>query len=271
MMIAGPALSDSTARIDRPSTRVPLSASARSDSAPPLAPRVIVPAFIVSGRNLRLQKTTLVECTGCKKPYHTALKEAVRSCKKGRPLYCSHVCCSAHTKSEDPQRTVALWITEPWLQEAYADAYRHARKGAPKRKKEVEFALTKGEYNEKIRASDNRCAISGILFNNSIKRTLTYDRRPFIPSIDRIDSTKGYTADNIRIVCCITNMAMMTWGEQPLFTLAKHLMAKLHKLTVEALEEALAGAVALKSRNKALDERIATLEARLSAAGLSSD
>lgn len=34
-----------------------------------------------------------------------------------------------------------------------------------------------------------------------------------MPSIDRIDSNKGYVRGNIRIVCYIANLAMSQFGE----------------------------------------------------------
>lgn len=36
------------------------------------------------------------------------------------------------------------------------------------------------------------------------------------PSMDRIDSSKGYTFDNIRIICYAMNVALNTWGENTL-------------------------------------------------------
>ena len=41
------------------------------------------------------------------------------------------------------------------------------------------------------------------------------------PSIDRINATKGYTKDNVRIVCLAANVAMMQWGENVLYIMAQ--------------------------------------------------
>lgn len=43
---------------------------------------------------------------------------------------------------------------------------------------------------------------------------------PTMPSIDRIDSTKGYTEDNCRVICWALNAAFNQWGEtavRPIF------------------------------------------------------
>ena len=55
------------------------------------------------------------------------------------------------------------------------------------------------------------CSVTGIPFvldstgDSAVKH-------PLAPSIDRIDSSKGYTADNVRVVCWAVNAACSTWG-----------------------------------------------------------
>lgn len=34
-----------------------------------------------------------------------------------------------------------------------------------------------------------------------------------MPSIDRIDTTRGYTPDNVRLVCAAVNLALNQFGE----------------------------------------------------------
>jgi hypothetical protein len=70
------------------------------------------------------------------------------------------------------------------------------------------------------RAQGGRCALSGLHFDlrevGSRKA-----RRPFAPSLDRIDSTGGYTRDNVRLVCQAVNFALNAFGEDVFRDIAK--------------------------------------------------
>jgi hypothetical protein len=61
-------------------------------------------------------------------------------------------------------------------------------------------------------AQGGRCALSGLPFD---LRSVGYGqvRRPFAPSLDRIDSRGGYTRDNVRLVCQVVNFALNAYGE----------------------------------------------------------
>lgn len=62
--------------------------------------------------------------------------------------------------------------------------------------------------------SRTSCAVTGIPF--------VYDvpGHPLMPSLDRIDSSKGYTADNVRLVCWAVNCAASTWGLEAYLAIA---------------------------------------------------
>lgn len=59
---------------------------------------------------------------------------------------------------------------------------------------------------EKVRTSieNGRCAVTGIAFD--LKSSGDYHFNAFAPSLDRIDSTKGYTDDNVQIVVWAYNV-----------------------------------------------------------------
>jgi hypothetical protein len=53
------------------------------------------------------------------------------------------------------------------------------------------------------------CEISGIPFNTKDSKR-TWDS----PSLDRIDSTKGYSPENCRMILWCLNLAFSNWGEE---------------------------------------------------------
>lgn len=75
--------------------------------------------------------------------------------------------------------------------------------------------------------SGGRCEVSGIEFHLGDS-----SRHPFRPSIDRIDSSRGYEADNVRMVCLSVNLCMSTWGEAVFMKIAAATVTlKLHELS----------------------------------------
>jgi hypothetical protein len=69
------------------------------------------------------------------------------------------------------------------------------------------------------------CAVSGLAFGLQIVGN-GQAKRPFAPSLDRIDRHKPYQRDNVRLVVSIANFAMNAWGDEPLLQLASALHKK---------------------------------------------
>lgn len=91
----------------------------------------------------------------------------------------------------------------------------------------VDHALTLEQVMATYDAQAGNCAVTGVPFDIS-ERLESEDgwKRPYAPSIDRIDSRMGYTAENTRLVCSAVNNAMGSWGEAVFIHLAYALVAK---------------------------------------------
>jgi hypothetical protein len=79
--------------------------------------------------------------------------------------------------------------------------------------------MTRKELVELIESAQGRCQMTGIPFVAETYRGA--DRKPFIPSIDRINPKLPYTKENCRIVCLAVNIGMNQWGERLFDELAK--------------------------------------------------
>lgn len=77
------------------------------------------------------------------------------------------------------------------------------------------------------RRSGGYCEVSGIRF-----RMDAPGLHPFRPSFDRIDSARGYEADNVRLVCLAVNFCMSHWGESVFKEIAAATISK--RLSEEA-------------------------------------
>lgn len=74
---------------------------------------------------------------------------------------------------------------------------------------------------ESARARCWRCAVTGIRFS---LETIN-GRKPYAPSIDRIDNALDYVDGNVRVVCVAANLAMNVWGEGVLLRIGRFMAA----------------------------------------------
>lgn len=80
------------------------------------------------------------------------------------------------------------------------------------KKRGVICDLTPDDIRALSQRAQARCEFSGIPFRGGYAGAKS-DRRPFIPSLDRVVPEKGYTFANVRLVCFCVNVALSDWGE----------------------------------------------------------
>lgn len=92
---------------------------------------------------------------------------------------------------------------------ALRELLRRHQKGALQRR--IPFALEEFEVAALLASQGNRCAVTKLAFSEAKPAGMRI--RPWLPSLDRRDSRKGYRADNVRVVCAFVNVAMNGFGE----------------------------------------------------------
>jgi hypothetical protein len=84
-----------------------------------------------------------------------------------------------------------------------------------------EFGLTVEWVASKLQKGT--CEATGIPFDLSPSNETI--RNKYAPSLDRIDNTKGYTEDNVRLVVWMYNVAKNEYSHEDLLAFAKQLIA----------------------------------------------
>lgn len=82
----------------------------------------------------------------------------------------------------------------------------------------LECALDVQDVTDRIAAGV--CEATGILFDMKPGPD-KHHANPWAPSLDRRDSLKGYTADNVQVVCAAYNYAKSEWSSEVLLKLAR--------------------------------------------------
>lgn len=86
----------------------------------------------------------------------------------------------------------------------------------------LEFNLE--TWSIELRLQFMTCEVSGLPLNLEQVNSTNYN--PWVPSLDRKDSSKGYTIDNVRLVCVAYNVAKGERSEDVLMTLVNALANK---------------------------------------------
>lgn len=168
-------------------------------------------------------------CSKCKTTKPVDDFQVLRSAKDGRHSWCS-LCYNAYRRekgynskyrSADYSRSRRAW-----------DPHRKTIRGrasvllssAMKRaiSKDLEFDLDLDWVAEKL--DPMVCEATGITLSMEIPDGHRIGRRS--PSLDRIDSTKGYTKDNTQITCVMYNQAKSDSCHEDVVAMARSLMKK---------------------------------------------
>lgn len=166
-----------------------------------------IKSYSLSGKKVPSNfRQTFIRCYACGKEF-VAKPHQIKRSKEGN-VYCSKNCLSHRNSCYNYQ------AVPDWCYTLLAECKKRASR------KNVEYALDKDFMIHLLRRSGWKCEVSGIPFEFGIKENKGYNL-PYHPSLDRIDSSKGYTPDNIRIVCLAANIAMNAWGDQVLLRLAQ--------------------------------------------------
>ena len=115
--------------------------------------------------------------------------------------------------------------TESTSHEPISDEWRRLlrrRQAAARRRAQLrnkEFDLRQGFAESLFVAQGGRCAVTGLKFSFEAYPD-AFVKHPFAPSIDRKLSGRGYTEDNVRLVCTAANFGMGQWGDELFIRLA---------------------------------------------------
>ena len=112
------------------------------------------------------------------------------------------VCTSCVWRLRDDEKNALsrkMGITRTELR-VFREMYLSLREGAEKRK--LFFGMTFREFCELWISQQGKCALTGRIMRVDLKGQLD----PNMPSLDRIDSSRGYRMGNIQFVCYVVNM-----------------------------------------------------------------
>ena len=96
-----------------------------------------------------------------------------------------------------------------------------SRKRDRAKNKGIEFDLDLKWFRGKL--ANNKCEVTGLPFYKDYWRR--GKAHPFAPTIDKTDPSKGYTKDNVKVVCWVYNTAKHDNTHNDVLIMAKALIA----------------------------------------------
>jgi hypothetical protein len=152
----------------------------------------------LSGRNF---------CPRCQTEKDVSEFSGDKSSKSGLQTYCK--LCHAKITS----------IRECTLDGFINIIYRELKYNARNRNKE--FRITKDDIKELYEKQQGNCAVSGVKMTHIRNTGDGRCKNPRNISVDRIDSSKGYTKDNIQLICSAANTIKWDLDQEEFFAICE--------------------------------------------------
>lgn len=180
--------------------------------------------YVTTGGNV------LTKCNKCRLQEK---REYNQRTKKHRAEYCSNIPIERKKakylrgREKDKQRKAAnLGTVFGWCGKLF-----HAAKARAK-KRGMDFSLSQEFVLELWEKQNGSCCLTGIPFELITGGNCGYKRyNPYSASLDRIDNSKGYTPENVRLVCTAINLAMNEFGLEQFEIFCKSFVNYRGKLT----------------------------------------
>ena len=100
------------------------------------------------------------------------------------------------------------------------------RRGQRNKGRDIPYSITPEYALSLAETLKWHCAVTGLPMSIDV----VHGRKPYSPSLDRIDPRAGYEEGNCRVVCLAANLAMNVWGEDVLVKMGRGIVARRHRV-----------------------------------------
>lgn len=177
-----------------------------------------------------------LKCEFCEKEFDRRKAEVKRNEKKFRRIFCSNKCSATATANFQKNFTPR---TEYLIHDNRKDQYSPFRaflknakmRTGEKNKTQIcqENTITLEDLKLLWESQKGRCPYTGWPLNIAKTSGEKIDKTPDRASLDRIDSSKGYTKENVQFVSLIVQYAKNDWNPSVIENFAKSVTTNLTK------------------------------------------
>lgn len=152
-----------------------------------------------------------LKCEYCGKTFQRKASEVNRNQKLGRKTFCSRKCQGHGLEHQLPKTGNQDNLRANNRKDDFS-AFRWHLRNAKRRHQDCTITLQ--DLKLQWDKQNGICPYTGTTLNNADTTNESLSHEPYRASLDRIDSSKGYTPDNIVFVALMAQYAKHVWTEE---------------------------------------------------------
>lgn len=168
-------------------------------------------------RGYKLERWSIeLICPNCGKRYWKTLYEFSKNISKNHDNFCSASCSSNYFVNKNRSEASKLF-------DRYLNAIRK-RSDIEKSniaRKNIIYNVTVDDLYDIWKKQNGICVYTGVKLTLKNKNSINVCSNNFMASVDRIDSSKGYTKDNIQFISRTANLAKHTMSHEEMVEFCK--------------------------------------------------